>query len=580
MIITCGQWSPSQAKDEVMIKTLSEQLVALQALNSTQIADLEKKAAQAGEPINLYIIKNQIVTEEQIAKAFATMLGIPYIEKIAETDVNPDLLSKIPFRFLKENMLIPIKYKDKLTIVVIDPTNYQPIDEIKVLLAEQTTLAVSTSRVINESINKYYPLEGTKQMIEELGQEDRDNEIVEFGEVDEKDILLMAQEAPIIKLVNHMLFQAVKRSASDIHIEPLEKEISVRFRIDGVLQTALTPPKRIQGALVSRIKIMANLNIAEKRKPQDGRITIKVADKAFDIRVSILPTIFGEKIVMRLLDKSRGFVPIVNLGLSKHDFDELLHSIELPNGIVLVTGPTGSGKTTTLYAILNYLNKPDVSIVTVEDPVEYQMNGIAQVPVNEKAGLTFAAALRSILRQDPDIILIGETRDAETAQIAIQASLTGHLVFSTLHTNSASASITRLLDMGVEPFLIASTVTCIVAQRLVRKLCPQCKQVYKPTPEILKTLGVSEKDAAGITFYKAVGCAECSDTGYRGRVPIFEAMRMTPEIAKLTIQRADSTLIQNAAIASGMTLLVQDGIEKIKQGLTTIEEVLSVAANK
>lgn len=562
-----------------MIKTLSEQLVALQALNPAQIADLEKKAAEAGQSINFFIIKNQIVTEEQIAKAFATMLGIPFIEKIAETDVNPDLLSKIPFRFLKENMLIPIKYNDKLTIVVVDPTNYQPIDEIKVLLAEQATVAVATTRVINESINRYYPLEGTKQMIEELGQEDHDNEIVEFGEVDEKDILLMAQEAPIIKLVNHMLFQAVKRSASDIHIEPLEKEISVRFRIDGVLQTALTPPKRIQGALVSRIKIMANLNIAEKRKPQDGRITIKVADKAFDIRVSILPTIFGEKIVMRLLDKSRGFVPIVNLGLSKHDYDEMLHSIELPNGIVLATGPTGSGKTTTLYAILNYLNKPDVSIVTVEDPVEYQMNGIAQVPVNEKAGVTFAAALRSILRQDPDIILIGETRDAETAQIAIQASLTGHLVFSTLHTNSAAASITRLLDMGVEPFLIASTVTCIIAQRLVRKLCPQCKQTYKPTPEILKTLGVSEKDAAGIVFYKAVGCPECSGTGYRGRLPIFEAMRMTPEIAKLTIQRADSTLVQKAAIENGMTLLVQDGIEKIKQGLTTIEEVLSVAAN-
>ncbi len=562
-----------------MIKTLSEQLVAIKALTPVQLTEIEKKAAESGQPINAYIIKNQLVPEEAVARAFAAMFNIPFIERIEESAVNPDTLSKIPFRFLKENIILPAKQQDKLTIVVADPTRYQSIDELKIVLAEPAGLAVATTKTINEAINRYYPLEGTKQMIEELGKEELEEEIVEFGEVDEKDILLMAQEAPIIKLVNHILFQAAKRSASDIHIEPLEKEISVRYRIDGVLHEVTTPPKRIQGALVSRIKIMANLNIAEKRKPQDGRIQIKVADKAIDIRVSVLPTIFGEKIVLRLLDKSRGFVKIEDLGFSKHDYEILLQSIALPNGIIMVTGPTGSGKTTTLYSILDRLNKPEVSIVTVEDPVEYQMNGIAQVQVNEKAGVTFASALRSILRQDPDIILIGETRDQETAQIAIQASLTGHLVLSTLHTNSAAASITRLVDMGIEPFLISSSVTCIMAQRLVRKLCPACKQSYKPTPEVLKSLQITEKQAAGITFYKAVGCPECDKTGYHGRLALFEVMQMIPEIAQLTVQRADANIIRAAAEKNGMTLLVHDGIEKIKQGLTTVEEVLSVASN-
>jgi type II secretion system protein E len=416
-------------------------------------------------------------------------------------------------------------------------------------------------------------------MIAELEEEQAVGEM-DIGEIDENDILGQATDAPVIKLVNHILYQAVKQGASDIHIEPTEKEISVRYRIDGIMHQALRPPKRVQAALISRIKIMANMNIAEKRKPQDGRIEIKVADKAIDIRVSVLPVTFGERVVMRLLDKTRTFGALDTLGFAERDLKVIKQSIEEPNGIILISGPTGSGKTSTLYSILSKLNTPEVNIITVEDPVEYQMPGIAQVQVREKAGVTFASALRSILRQDPDIIMIGEMRDNETAQIAIQSALTGHLVLTTIHTNSAPATITRLLDMGIEPFLIASTIVSITAQRLVRKLCPNCKTPYQPSPETLDHLGVSKKELAGITFYKAVGCPECNQTGYRGRLAIFEVMEMTPEIANLTMERADTNRLRRQAIADGMTLLIQDGIRKIRQGLTTIEEVLSVATTK
>ncbi len=563
-----------------MIKSVGDQLVAMKMLKPAELTEIAHKAQEAQQSIVEYLVKEKIIADNKLAQIFAQAFHVPYVEKIEEAMVSPEILGKIPFRFLRENQIIPLKLSEKLHICVVDPTNYQPIDELRILLAESAPLAIATARSINDAINRYYPLEGTKQMIEELGKQELEEESIEFGEIDERDILGMAQEAPIIKMVNHILFQAVKMDASDIHIEPLEKEVNVRYRIDGVLHVMFNPPKRVQSALVSRIKIMSNLNIAEKRKPQDGRIQIKVADKTIDLRVSVLPTIFGEKIVMRLLDKSRGFVPVESLDLSKRDYDIVMHSISLPNGIIMVTGPTGSGKTTTLYSILNRLNRSDVSIVTVEDPVEYQMNGITQVQVNEKAGITFATALRSIVRQDPDIIMIGETRDQETAQIAIQASLTGHLVLTTLHTNSAPASITRLLDMGVEPFLIASSVTCIMAQRLVRKLCPHCKQLYEPTIDMLKSLGLTAASAKGMKFYKAVGCSECNETGYHGRLAIFEVMQMSPEIAHLTLQEADAGTLQQEAIKEGMTSLLRDGIKKIAEGLTTIDEVLSVAAGQ
>ena len=492
---------------------------------------------------------------------------------------DPELLARIPLKFLREHSILPVQYQKIVTLLTARPSDFQPLDELKLLLGDVAAVAVASRPQIIEAINRYYPLEGTKEMIEEL-EEETQLEGVDFGAIEEEDILGMASEAPIIKLVNHILYQAVKRDASDIHIEPFEKEIRVRYRIDGVMYTVFMPPKRTQAALISRIKIMASMNIAEKRIPQDGRIQIKIADKPIDIRVSSLPVTFGERIVMRILDKSRTFKVLSDLGFTQRDYEVIEQSISQPNGIILITGPTGSGKTSTLYSILSTLNEPTVNIVTVEDPVEYQLAGIAQVQAKESIGLTFAAALRSILRQDPDIIMIGELRDQETAQIAIQAALTGHLVLSTVHTNSASATITRLIDMGIEPFLIASTIVAVVAQRLVRKLCENCKRPYKPTKAVLSRLPLGDIDPDKVEFFEPIGCDECLQTGYKGRIALFEIMVMTSPVARLTIERSDTALIQNQAVADGMTLLVDDGVRKIKQGLTTIEEVLSVAVSQ
>ena len=558
-------------------KTIEEILRSKGIISDEQIKECQLKVSETGLPFTDCLIGQHYVTPEDIARAYAEQTGYQLIEKVTEKMADPALLAKIPLKFLRQNVVMPIMLDTSVTLLTANPTFYQPIDELNMLLGGGAAIAIATPQTIIDGINRYYPLEGTKQMIEELEEEKAAApETMEFEEIGEKDILAMAGEAPIIKLVNHIFVQAVKRGASDIHIEPYEKEVRVRYRIDGIMYPAFTPPKRIQGALVSRIKIMANMNIAEKRLPQDGRIQIKVADKAIDIRVSVLPVNFGERIVMRLLDKSKTFGTLQNLGFSERDYNVIMKSIARPNGIILVSGPTGSGKTSTLYSIVSELNTPEVNIITVEDPVEYQMPGIGQVAVNTKIGLTFAAALRSILRQDPDIVMIGETRDQETAQIAIQAALTGHLVLSTIHTNNAPATITRLIDMGIEPFLIASSIVSILAQRLVRKLCDKCKKPYKPDDEVLKLLGIPKLQAASIIFYKAVGCEECVN-GYKGRIAIFEIMEMSSEIAKLTIAKADMAVIRKQAVAEGMTLLVQDGVRKIKEGLTTPEEVLRVA---
>jgi general secretory pathway protein E len=545
---------------------------------STEQLQQCQQEVQQGASITQCLIEKQFITPDTLAKALAQYLNITNITSISEREADLSLLAKVPLNFLRDNMVLPIMYREQITLVTANPLQFQPLDELDMLLGGFTQTAVATPKIIIDAINRYYPIEGTKEMIAELeGEEEGLEEAVEFGDIEEKDIMAAASEAPIIKLVNHILYQAVKRGASDIHVEPYEKELVVRYRIDGILYQIMTPPKRIQGALISRIKIMANLNIAEKRVPQDGRIDIKVTGKPIDIRVSILPVTFGERVVMRLFEKTGAIGKIKDLGFSEHDYAIIIEAIEKPNGIIYITGPTGSGKTSTLYIILAQLNKADVNIITVEDPVEKQVAGIGQVQVKEKIGLTFAAALRSILRQDPDIIMIGETRDAETAQIAIQSALTGHLVLSTLHTNSAPASITRLLDMGVEPYLIASSVVLVVAQRLVRRLCDTCKHQYKPSAELIKSLGLTTKDAEKITFYQAVGCENCNNTGYRGRFAIFEMMKMTPDIGKLTMERADTSRMRKQATTDGMVLLIQDGIRKIKEGVTTIEEVLSAA---
>ncbi len=561
-----------------MIKTIEDVLVDSGDVNTQQINDCKKELEKSGTSLEKCLLDKKIITPEQLAQAYATYAGYEYVPSISEKMADLNLLSKIPLQFLRSNLVMPIMKDGKIVILTANPLNFQPLDELTMLLGPDVSYGVAQPDKITEAINRYYPLEGGKQMIEDLEEEEKDiSDAVALEDIDEKDILTMASEAPIIKLVNHILYQAVKRGASDIHIEPFEKEVRVRYRIDGVMQTVMTLPRRIMGALVSRIKIMANLDIAEKRVPQDGRINIKIADDPVDIRVSILPVAHGERIVMRVLIKTRSFQDLDKLGFSERDYKIITEAIERPNGIIYVTGPTGSGKTTTLYSILAALNDPDTNIVTVEDPVEYQLAGIGQVQVKDKVGMSFAAALRSILRQDPDIIMIGETRDQETAQIAIQSALTGHLVLSTLHTNDAPSSITRLIDMGIEPFLIASSVVLAMAQRLVRKLCDKCKEAYKPSPDIIARLGITPEEASKITFYKAVGCDECGNTGYKGRLPIFEVMQMTDAMAKLTVERADTSRLKKQAIEDGMTLLIQDGVRKIKEGLTTVEEVLSVA---
>ena len=560
-----------------MKKNSGELLVELGVVNAQQLKECQQEAEKLGMSIEACVVEKKYATQESIAKAYAQYSSLPFIDTVTDKTADLDLLARVPLKFLRDNEVIPIMLDGTITILTANPFEFQPLDELNMLLGGGTQYAVAPLAVIINSINRYYPLEGTERMMKELEEEQEIPKEVAFEEIEEKDILGMATEAPIIKLVNNIFFQAVKRNASDIHIEPFEKEIRVRYRIDGVMYTVMNPPKRVQGALISRIKIMAHLDIAEKRIPQDGRIAIKVGDKPYDIRVSVLPVAFGERVVMRLLDKSRTFTGLTDIGFSERDLAVLEANISRPNGIIYITGPTGSGKTSTLYSILNKLNTPEVNIVTVEDPVEYQMAGVGQVGVREKVGLTFAAALRSILRQDPDIVMIGETRDQETAQIAVQAALTGHLVLSTLHTNSAPASITRMIDMGIEPFLIASSVVMVVAQRLVRKLCPHCKKEYQPDIELLKRIGLLAKEAKEITFYGPKGCDECNQTGFRGRVAVFEIMEMTPAIAKLTMERSETGIIREQALKDGMIPLIKDGLRRIKDGLTTIEEVLAVA---
>ncbi|MBI4641595.1 MAG: type II secretion system ATPase GspE, partial [Candidatus Tectomicrobia bacterium] len=418
--------------------------------------------------------------------------------------------------------------------------------------------------------------DSVEKMIQGL---DDDESRVFAREVEEpEDLLDLANEAPIIRMVNTFLSQAVRDRASDIHIEPFERDLKVRYRVDGILHNVLTPPKRYQAALISRVKIMANLNIAERRLPQDGRIKIRIADREVDIRVSVIPTAFGERIVLRLLDKSALFIGLEAIGFSKEHYRVYERLIRRSTGIILVTGPTGSGKTTTLYATLSKINTGDKNIITVEDPIEYQLEGIGQMQINERIGLTFAEGLRSILRQDPDIIMVGEIRDRETVEVAIQASLTGHLVFSTLHTNDSAGAVTRLLDMGLEPFLVSSSVVAIMAQRLVRVICEQCKAPYKPEDAELEEIGISREalERQGGALFRGQGCSHCLQTGYKGRIGIYELLVVDDPIRRLILTNTDSNMIKKEAVKQGMITLLKDGADKVLRGITTIEEVLRV----
>jgi len=510
-------------------------------------------------------------------RSLSLQFGIPFMPELPTDHMSVEFTRKIPIQYLKKQKIVPLETPDAFLIAVNDPSNFQAVDDLMRLVGRHDAeLVLASEGAILSAIGFAYDLgrDSAQEFTEIMNGESADSIISEIEET--ADLLDEASDAPIIKLVNLVLAQAIKDRASDIHIEPYANSLKIRYRIDGMLYNLLNLPRRIQSSLVSRIKIMAKLNIAEKRLPQDGRIEVRIGDKSVDIRVSVIPTAFGERVVLRLLDKSQALLTLSDLGLDDTKiklFDRLIKS---PYGIVLVTGPTGSGKTTSLYAALSKINSPEINIITIEDPIEYQIEGIGQIQVNPKIELTFATGLRSIVRQDPDVILVGEIRDRETAEIAIQSSLTGHLVFSTLHTNDAASAITRLIDMGIEPFLVSSSVIAIVAQRLVRVLCPRCKEAYEPDTESLIDAGIPRSAINGRPIFRRKGCNACMNTGYRGRTGIFEIMHMDEGVKKLIQKTSDSNQINDEATRNGMSTLVQDGARKVLEGITTVEEVLRV----
>lgn len=557
-------------------KSLGAILLETTSLTEEQLEQALIVHREKGIKLGDALVQLKFMRAEDILKALSIQLGFPYENRISTDEIPSDLVSNLPINYAKRNEVLPLR-KEGATIVVAvaDPTNFYVIDDLRALFNSDIKPVISSSYEIVNAINTVYNRTSSSgdEAIEEL--DESAGEInADFNEP--VDLLDATDEAPIIRLVNSLLFRSVKQKASDIHIEPFEKELVIRFRIDGVLYDIMSPPKRAQNSIISRVKIMAGLNIAEKRLPQDGRIRIKIAGKDIDIRVSTIPTTFGESVVMRLLDKSAVLLDLNSLGLQGRQLEWMNELISKSHGIILVTGPTGSGKTTTLYAALSKINSKDIKIITIEDPVEYQISGINQVQVNPKIELTFAAGLRAFLRQDPDVIMVGEIRDRETAEIAIQASLTGHLVISTLHTNDAPSTVTRLIDMGIEPFLVSSSIIGVVAQRLIRTVCHDCAKKYTPTEEEMSKIGLVLEDLKGRQLFKAVGCPNCLETGYTGRLAIYEFMLMNDVVRAEIMKGSDASTIKKVAIEEGMTSLMGDAANKVLQGLTTIEEILRV----
>jgi general secretion pathway protein E len=547
------------------------------SLTEEQLVRAEELRQQRAVRLEDILRQQNLVTEEELLLAQSQQLGMRYWKTLPDSEFNATLMRQVPLAFARQHKLVPIRLdEDAVLVAVHDPLDIQPIDDVSALLKAPVEPVLCPEREIIGALNRLYdhdPQTATK-FIQDLD----DAEINHLVSLEPQDILDQDSEAPIIQLVNLILSQAVQDRASDIHIEPFERSLKVRYRIDGVLHEVLSPHKRLQAAVTSRLKIMADLNIAEKLLPQDGRIAIRVRNKDVDIRVSVLPTAFGERIVLRLLDKSDSLISLDDIGFTSAVSSLYARLIRRSHGIILVTGPTGSGKTTTLYATLQRINSPEVNIITVEDPIEYQLDGIGQIQVNARIDLTFANGLRSILRQDPDIIMVGEIRDRETAEIAIQSSLTGHLVFSTLHTNDSASAVTRLLDMGVEPFLISSSVLAMMAQRLVRVLCQHCKEPDEVKLEALKEIGINQEllEAHGGQIYRGRGCEACRSTGYRGRMGIYELLPIDDPIRTLIMQQANAQKIKAAAMERSLKTLLQDGALKVMQGLTTVDELLRV----
>lgn len=544
------------------------------------ISDLEKALKEhkrTGEFLGVTLVKMKLLEEDVLMPVLSEQLGIEYI-KLKDLDIEPSVVEKVPAKFAAHYKMMPINFKDNtLTIGVLDPFDIHTLDDIRLLLGYELKPVLCGEKDISEAIKKYYGI-GAETLARITPEIISDEAKFALKRPDVEDIENLAEDASIIKFVNQIILGAYQDRATDIHIEPYADDLKIRYRIDGVLHDAAIPPtiRQFQDAIISRIKIMASLNIAERRLPQDGRIKVKVADEELDLRVSVLPTPFGEGIDIRILS-SKMLYSLEDLGLLEDDLRLLESLIKKPHGIIFVTGPTGSGKTTTLYACLAKMNKKELKIITIEDPIEYQVAGITQIQVTPKIGLTFAAGLRSMLRHDPDIMMVGEVRDYETAEITIRSSLTGHLVFSTLHTNDAAGGIARLLDMGIEPYLVASSVECFIAQRLVRLICPSCKTEVPFTKEIMRELGVTAQDVKGVQIFEGKGCEACRFTGYRGRTAIYEFLVMTPSIKELILERVSSDKIKKKAVSEGMRTLAQDGWIKIKKGLTTPAEVLRVA---
>ncbi|PKN38910.1 MAG: type II secretion system protein GspE [Deltaproteobacteria bacterium HGW-Deltaproteobacteria-2] len=573
---SAGTTSGSSTPRDVIFSSLDKKLIAA-GVNPDTLAEAHSLKKNNGTVFFDHLIRKKAIDEIQLLKIMAGHFGLSFWPELPMESINIDFTQNVSIQYLKKHKIVPLITSSDSAIAVNDPTNFQPIDDLRQLLkSPDLPVVLSSQDAIAAAINMAYDMSraSAKDYFEEMNEASTDDLISKIDET--ADLLDETSDAPIIKLVNLLVSGAIKDRASDIHVEPYSGNLKIRYRIDGILYDILNLPRRIQSPLVSRIKIMAKLNIAEKRLPQDGRIEIKIADRLVDIRVSVIPTAFGERVVLRLLDKTANILRLADLGMHDERIKLLNKLIKSPYGIILVTGPTGSGKTTTLYAALSTINRPEINIITIEDPIEYQMDGVGQIQVNPKIDLTFAAGLRSIVRQDPDVILIGEIRDRETAEIAIQSSLTGHLVFSTLHTNDAASAVTRLIDMGIEPFLVTSSIIAIIAQRLVRVLCPHCKEVYMPDEETLANLGLDRSVLQKNTFYRKNGCNLCMQTGFRGRTAIFEIMIVDDEIKKLVLKTSDANQINELALKQGMITLQKDGIDKVLNGITTTEEVLRV----
>jgi len=559
------------ARDDYLLDTL----VDMGLVTEEQLGPVRLEADSSGEGVVDTLVARKVINSAHVAQAKAAQFGVEFVS-LGEMRLSDDVLAAVPRHIAKKYNVVPLyKHDNAVTVAVTDPSDLDTLDSLRHLLNMEVEPRVASPEDIEEAIGRYYGAreDSVSKMIQDITEgEIQISTLAEVGAVEDGSVV--DADAPIIKLVNTLIVDAFKARASDIHLEPLEKRFRIRYRIDGILHEMKSPPKRLQASILSRLKIMSNMSIAERRIPQDGRIQTPVGAKVIDLRVSCLPTNHGESIVMRILDKEGLKLGLGELGFFTDDQQTFERLIGLPDGILLVTGPTGSGKTTTLYAVLNYINRPDRKIITVEDPVEYQLSGINQVQVNETVGLTFASALRSMLRQAPNVIMLGEIRDLETASIAINASLTGHLVFSTLHTNDAPSAVTRLIDIGVKPFLVASSTRAMMAQRLVRKVCRRCPTPYVPTEAELRSLNIDPSNVDSATFMKGKGCTDCNKTGYRGRFGIFEVFVVDDEVRKLIYDKVPSSVLRTRAREMGMRTLREDGARKVLGGMTSPEEVI------